>query len=103
MPTKNTLDRATATLPKLLYERLEEMGIDFAILYPTQGMFAPHINDEEVRGAACRAFNRFHADVFREFRARLGRFYAVRSRCCSIRAATPWVSSIRSGRRLDSR
>jgi predicted TIM-barrel fold metal-dependent hydrolase len=71
VPTKNTLDRATATLPKLLYERLEEIGIDFAILYPTQGMFAPHINDEEVRRAACRAFNRFHADVFREFSYRM--------------------------------
>jgi predicted TIM-barrel fold metal-dependent hydrolase len=71
VPTKNTLDRATATLPRLLHERLDELGIDFAVLYPTQGMFGPHINDEEVRRAACRAFNRFHAEVFREFSDRL--------------------------------
>ncbi|MDO8433439.1 MAG: amidohydrolase family protein [Candidatus Binatus sp.] len=71
VPTKNTLDRATATLPRLMYERLDEIGLDFAILYPTQGMFAPHINDEEVRRAACRAFNRFNSDVFREYSYRL--------------------------------
>jgi hypothetical protein len=39
--TKNTLDRATATLPKLLYERLDETGIDFAVIYPSLGLSAP--------------------------------------------------------------
>jgi hypothetical protein len=34
LPTKNTLDRATASLPKLLHERLDEIGIDFTVLYP---------------------------------------------------------------------
>lgn len=28
MPARNTLDRATAMLPKLLYQRLEEFGFD---------------------------------------------------------------------------
>ena len=37
-PTKNTLDRATATFPKLLHERLDQTGIDFAVLYPTAGL-----------------------------------------------------------------
>ena len=31
----NTLDRATAMMPRLLYERLDEIGSDFAIIYPT--------------------------------------------------------------------
>ena len=31
LPTKNTLDRATGTFPKLQYERLDETGIDFAV------------------------------------------------------------------------
>src|SRR5271155_2474373 len=31
-PTKNTLDRATSSLPKLMYQRLDEMGIDFTII-----------------------------------------------------------------------
>ena len=41
MPTKNTRDRATAGLPKLLYERLDEFGLDYSILYPTLGLPIP--------------------------------------------------------------
>ena len=37
IPTKNTRDRATAMMPQLLYERLDEFGIDFTILYPHRG------------------------------------------------------------------
>lgn len=66
VPTKNTRDRATAMLPKLLYERMGELGLDFAVLYPTSGaLFAPFLRDEEVRRAACRAFNMYTADLFR--------------------------------------
>jgi predicted TIM-barrel fold metal-dependent hydrolase len=69
--TKNTLDRATATLPKLLYERLDQTGIDFAVMYPTLGLFAPRIDDEDLRRAACRAFNKFSADAFRDYSDRM--------------------------------
>jgi hypothetical protein len=31
-PTKNTVDRATAMLPELMYKRLDEIGIDYALL-----------------------------------------------------------------------
>ncbi len=71
LPTKNTLDRATAMLPKLLYERLDDIGLDVTVLYPTLGLFAPHMDDEEIRRAACRAFNAYHADIFREYADRL--------------------------------
>lgn len=71
LPTKNTLDRATATLPRLLYERLDELGLDFTVLYPTLGLFPPHFEDEELRRAGCRAFNAFHADLFREYADRM--------------------------------
>jgi predicted TIM-barrel fold metal-dependent hydrolase len=71
LPTKNTLDRATATFPKLLHERLDQTGIDFAVLYPTAGLGAPHIREDELRRATCRAFNTFHADIFREYSDRL--------------------------------
>src|SRR5215472_12654884 len=64
LPNENTLDRATAMLPQLMYERLDEMGIDFTVIYPTLGIFAPHVEDEELRRAACRAFNVFHAEIF---------------------------------------
>lgn len=51
LPAKNTRDLATAILPKLLYQRLDEIGMDFTILYPTLGLFPPHLDDEEVRRA----------------------------------------------------
>jgi hypothetical protein len=34
-PSKNTKDLATALFPRLLAERLDEIGLDFAIIYPT--------------------------------------------------------------------
>src|SRR5437899_6813319 len=71
LPTRNTLDRATGTFPRLLHERLDETGIDFAVLYPTAGLGAPHIKNDELRRAGCRAFNTFHADSFRDFANRL--------------------------------
>jgi predicted TIM-barrel fold metal-dependent hydrolase len=59
-------------LPKLLYERMGELGLDFAVLYPTSGaLFAPFLRDEEVRRAACRAFNMYTADQFRGLSDRL--------------------------------
>ncbi|HUE82477.1 MAG TPA: amidohydrolase family protein [Pyrinomonadaceae bacterium] len=71
LPARNTLDRATASLPKLLHERLEQFGIDFAILYPTLGLPVAHIEDEELRRGASRAFNSFYADIYREYADRL--------------------------------
>src|SRR5947209_7262989 len=70
-PAKNTYDRATAALPKLLHQRLDEMGLDFAILNPSQGLFAAHIQDDELRRAVCRAFNDYHADIFRDYADRM--------------------------------
>ena len=64
LPTKNTLDLATALFPKLLYERLDEMGLDFCVLYPSLGLVAPHFDDEEMRRATCRALNNYYADIF---------------------------------------
>lgn len=69
--TKNTLDRATASLPKLLYERLDEFGLDFSVIYPTAGIGMIHIADDEMRRATCRALNTMHADIFREYADRL--------------------------------
>jgi predicted TIM-barrel fold metal-dependent hydrolase len=71
LPTRNTLDRATAMFPQLLYERLDEMGLDFSVLYPGLGLAAPALDDDEVRRASCRALNRLYADLFRDFARRL--------------------------------
>ncbi len=70
-PTKNTRDRATAMMPRLLYERLDEFGIDFAILFPTMGLGLPRVNDAEARIAACRAFNIYQAELFEPLRDRI--------------------------------
>jgi predicted TIM-barrel fold metal-dependent hydrolase len=70
-PARNTRDRATAMLPRLLYERLEELGLDFAVLYPTVGLRVPRIADDETRRATCRAFNILTAESFREFADRI--------------------------------
>jgi predicted TIM-barrel fold metal-dependent hydrolase len=70
-PTRNTLDRATAMLPKLMHERLDEMGLDFTVLYPGMGLFLPHHDDEELRRAGCRAFNIYVAELFRHHADRI--------------------------------
>ncbi len=71
LPTKNTRDRATAMMPRLLYERMEELGLDFTVLYPTEGLGIPRIADAELRRITCRAFNIFSAEYFRAFSDRM--------------------------------
>jgi predicted TIM-barrel fold metal-dependent hydrolase len=71
LPTRNTLDRATAMLPALLRARLDELGIDYAVLYPTYGFFAGVPAEAELRRVFARAFNRYSATVFAGARDRL--------------------------------
>jgi len=49
--TGNTLDRATAMMPRLFYDRMDEFGTDFAVIYPTAGLRLPRIADDETRRA----------------------------------------------------
>ena len=71
LPTENTLDRATAMLPDLMYRRLDEMGIDFAVLYPTYGLTVTALGDAELRCALARALNRYYAEAYADYRDRL--------------------------------
>src|SRR5688500_14972864 len=64
-PSENVLDRATAMLPRLLYERLDDLGIDFSVVYPTAGLSYHRMQDTRLRRAICRAYNVFTADQFR--------------------------------------
>jgi predicted TIM-barrel fold metal-dependent hydrolase len=64
LPSANTLDSATSVLPALLVERMGEIGLDFAVLYPTNGLVVAHLGDEEVRRGACRGWNTYQAEVF---------------------------------------
>ncbi|MGO8916629.1 MAG: amidohydrolase family protein [Stellaceae bacterium] len=60
----NTRDRATAMMPRMLYERLDEIGIDFGIIYPTGGLSIPRIADDATRRAVIRGFNIVTAEFF---------------------------------------
>src|SRR5437588_11870833 len=67
----NTRDRATAMMPKMLYDRLDELGIDFGIVYPTAGLGIPRIADPETRRAVIRGFNIVTAEYFAKLSDRL--------------------------------
>src|SRR5690349_24578172 len=69
--TGNTYDRATAMMPHLLYERLDEIGSDFAIIYPTAGLRLPRIKDDATRRAVIRAYNIVSAEYFRALQDRM--------------------------------
>jgi hypothetical protein len=68
--TTNTLDKATALLPALLNERLPELGIDFALMYPSFGLTINGIVDDDLHRAASRAYNVMTADMFGPFAER---------------------------------
>lgn len=71
VPARNSLDRATVMLPGLLYDRLDAIGIDLAILYPTVGLMPMALDDEELRRALARACNRYYAACYAEYGDRL--------------------------------
>jgi predicted TIM-barrel fold metal-dependent hydrolase len=68
--TSNTLDKATALLPALLNERLPELGIDFALIYPSFGLTINTMPQDDLLCAAARAYNRMTAEMFAPFAAR---------------------------------
>ncbi len=71
LPTKNTLDRATAMMPRLLYERLDEIGLDFCVIYPTAALGYYRLPSEQHRRALCRAYNTYTAEQFRPYGDRI--------------------------------
>src|SRR5215475_9129462 len=68
--TSNTYDKATALLPGLLNERLPELGIDFALIYPSFGLTINGITQDDLHRAAVRAYNMMTADMFAPYAAR---------------------------------
>jgi predicted TIM-barrel fold metal-dependent hydrolase len=69
--TNDARDLAAVMSPALLAERLEEIGLDFAVLYPTVGLVLPTIPEDEVRGIACRALNTMNAALAGPYGRRL--------------------------------
>ena len=70
-PAANTQDRASAMLPGLLRARLDELGFDFSIVYPTLGFYLIDETDDDVRREGCRAHNAMTAELFRPHADRL--------------------------------
>src|ERR1700745_3174882 len=68
---ENTLDRATAMMPQLLYDRLDELGLDFVVVYPTPGLRLRRVQDDPARRAVIRAYNIVSADYFKGLGDRL--------------------------------
>lgn len=64
LPTANTIDSATSVLPKLLVDRMDAFGLDYAIMYPSIGLGAHHLGEDELRQGACRAWNTYQAEIF---------------------------------------
>ena len=69
--TGHTLDFATGSLPDLLYHRMDELGIDYSIIYPTRLLTGNSIPQEDTRKAVCRAYNKMVADIYVPHKARL--------------------------------
>lgn len=70
-PAANTLDLATVSIPRLLHERLPEMGIDFAVLYPTRALGICRNQDPEMRTGLCRGWNDYFAEVYGPYSDRM--------------------------------
>ena len=70
-PARQTVDLATALFPALLHERLDEIGIDFGVVYPSLGLVFLHAPDDSFRRSACRALNRCNAELFAPLANRL--------------------------------
>ncbi|CAN5483060.1 hypothetical protein BH11MYX1_BH11MYX1_33080 [soil metagenome] len=71
LQTSRPDDIAACMVPGLFRRNMDELGIDFAILYPTLGIPYVRFAPPELRSLACRAVNRFYADGFREHADRL--------------------------------
>jgi predicted TIM-barrel fold metal-dependent hydrolase len=70
-PVADPRDRATAYLPGLMSERLEELGIDFMLIYPSWTLGFLAAADDELRAPTCRATNRYIQRTFAPYRDRL--------------------------------
>jgi predicted TIM-barrel fold metal-dependent hydrolase len=70
-PVADGRERATAHLPGLLYERLDEIGVDLMLTYPSWALGFIAGPESELRAPVCRAVNRYTARLFAPYRDRL--------------------------------
>ena len=67
----NALDQATCTAPGLFADRMAELGLDFAVLYPSFGLRLLTTRDDTVRRRMVRAQNTMLADLYRDYSDRV--------------------------------
>jgi predicted TIM-barrel fold metal-dependent hydrolase len=61
--TNRARDLACVMAPQLLAERMGDLGLDFAVLYPTLGLILPTLPQDDLRQLACRALNTMNAEL----------------------------------------
>jgi len=68
----STADRASAILPGYLYDRLDEFGIDVALIFPSIGLtIGRDLSDPDLANVVIRAFNVMVADTFEPYADRI--------------------------------
>ena len=96
-PSRNSRDRATGMLPRLLHERLDEIGIDVAVLYPTYGLTVTAVPDDELRRVMARAFNTYMAEAYAPHADRLIPVASIPTTTCAPSAERPssptWIAT----------
>jgi predicted TIM-barrel fold metal-dependent hydrolase len=65
------------SLPRLLHERLDELGIDFVMLFPSRGLLMSYIPEEELRRGGCRALNHYYAELYGPYSDRIAPVAAI--------------------------
>jgi predicted TIM-barrel fold metal-dependent hydrolase len=70
-PVADARDRATAHLPQLLYDRLDEIGVDLMLTYPSWALGFLAGPESDLRAPVCRAVNSYTARLFGPYRDRL--------------------------------
>jgi predicted TIM-barrel fold metal-dependent hydrolase len=63
----DTLYRASTTLPKLLKDRADSLGLDYFVLFPTQGLQITRVRDADTRRALCRAYNHYVKEFWGQY------------------------------------
>jgi predicted TIM-barrel fold metal-dependent hydrolase len=70
-PVADPRDRATAHLPRLLYERLDELGVDLMFAYPSWTLGLLLTRDSDLRAPICRAVNKYSSRLFAPYADRI--------------------------------
>ena len=70
--TTDPIDRAATMMPAHFYERMDDWGIDVALVYPTMALRLPRVtHDDQFRQALIRAYNVMVSELFAPYADRI--------------------------------